>query len=339
MTAQLPDGARVGLKPAVGLQPPGLTRWLARGWGRAIRLAGASPALSGWTWTAVLAAMTGSVMVGFLPITTRLLYAEGVTTSSLLFWRYLIGLVAIGFAARLARVDLYRAGRRGALRLSLVGATLGAAQTLCYFESLHWLETGIAVLLFYTYPALTLLIERLVFRRPVHRRAVLCVAMILLGAALITAPGLDAGRIDPRGLLWALPGPLVYAFYLAVNARLMRRYPPLAGAAFLYLGFAASYLAVVLLYGLEAPRSGLGWAALLFVALGAGALSITLFSYAVPRLGPASYAIVANTELVTVVLIGALALGERLTPNRTAGALLIAAGILVHGLSRRPHPG
>ncbi|MGH7053733.1 MAG: DMT family transporter [Stellaceae bacterium] len=306
---------------------------------RPIRPAGWASAVPGRAGTAVLAAMTGSVMVGFLPITARCLYAEGVSAPSLLFWRYAIGLLVIGLAAGFARVDLVREGRRGAFRLTLIGATLGAAQTLCYFESLRWLETSTAVLLFYTYPALTLIIERLWFRHPVRRISVLCIAMILVGAALITAPGIDAGRIDPRGLLWAVPGPLIYAFYLALNARLMGRHPPLAGAAFLYLGFGLTYLGAALVLGLRMPQSALGWAAILFIALGAGALSITLFSYAVPRLGPSSYAIVANTELVTVVVVGALLLGEQMTANRAGGALLIAAGILVHGLSRRPPPG
>ena len=67
-------------------------------------------------------------------------------------------------------------------------------------------------------------------------------------------------------------------------------------------------------------------------------LSITLFSHAAPQLGPSGHAIIANTELITVVLIGTLALGERLTANRAAGALLIATGILVHGLTRRLRP-
>jgi drug/metabolite transporter (DMT)-like permease len=307
--------------------------------GRPIRRFPPGAVLQRQGWRAVLAALAGSVMFGFLPLTARRLYAEGVTAPSLLFLRYAIGLGAIALAARLAHVDLRQAGRRGAFRLTVVGATLGTAQTLCYFESLKWLETSIAVLLFYTYPALTLLLERILFRRPVRRIAVLCIAMILSGAALITWPGFDAGRLDPRGLLWALPGPLVYAFYLAINSRLMARHPPLAGAAFLYLGFGLAYLAVVLFSGLQLPHSATGWAGLLFIALGAGALAITLFSYAAPRLGPSSYAIVANTELVTVVLVGTWVLGERMTANRAAGALLIAAGILVHGLSRRPQPG
>jgi len=120
-------------------------------------------------------------MVGFLPIMTRRLYDEGMTTPSLLFWRYGIALVAIGIAARLVRLDLFRSGRGGAFRIALIGATLGSAQTLCFFESLRFLETGIAVLLFYTYPAVTLVLERVVFRHRVRPVAVLCVAMILTG--------------------------------------------------------------------------------------------------------------------------------------------------------------
>ena len=288
-------------------------------------------------WPAALAAIAGSVMVGFLPITALRLYGEGMSTFSLLFWRYCIALAALVLAAKAARLDFRGAGRRGALRITLVGATLGSAQTLCFFESLHWLETSIAVLLFYTYPAVTLALERILFKRRVQPIAVLCVAMILGGAGLIAGPGLDGGTIDPRGFLWAIPGPLIYALYLAANARLMRRHPPLVGAGYLYLGFTASFFVVVLVSGLEIPASPGGWLTLLFVALGTGALTITLFSYSVPRLGPSSYAIIANAELVTVVLVGVLALGERLSPGRAIGGGLIISGILLHGFFRRPN--
>jgi drug/metabolite transporter (DMT)-like permease len=78
------------------------------------------------------------------------LYDEGITAPSLLFWRYGIALAAILIAARLARHGFYRAGVRGGFRITLIGGTLGAVQTLCFFESLRFLETGIAILLFYT---------------------------------------------------------------------------------------------------------------------------------------------------------------------------------------------
>ena len=280
-------------------------------------------------WRATLAAVGGSVMVGFMPLVALQLYKAGISAPSMLVWRYGLALIPLAAAAA-ARHNFTEALRGGAWRISLVGATLGAGQTLCFWESLHTIDTSIAVLLFYTYPALTLVLDRLIFKRPIRWRAALCVAMILLGAGLVTLPGLHDGGIDPRGLAWILPSPLIYALYLAANSVLMRPHPPLIGAVFLYLELAASFAGASLFLGLDIPAAASTWLLVLLIALGPGALTVTLFSYSVPRLGPASYAVIANCELLTVILVGVLVLGEKLTAGRAAGAGLILGGILFH---------
>jgi drug/metabolite transporter (DMT)-like permease len=55
-----------------------------------------------------------------------------------------------------------------------------------------------------------------------------------------------------------------------------------------------------------------------------------------PRLGPTTYAIIANCELLTVVVVGVVVLGEKLTPTSASGGGLILAGIVLHGWVRRP---
>ena len=169
--------------------------------------------------------------------------------------------------------------------------------------------------------------------------------MILGGAALITVPGLRGGTIDLRGLCWAIPSPLVYSLYLAINSRLLRHYPPLVGAGGLFLGMAITFGADGGCVSASTCRPIRQLAAGLLIALGPGALTMTLFSYSVPRLGATGFAILANAELVTVVAIGVLVLGEAITPGRAIGGALIVAGILTHALSRRrpsrrasPHP-
>jgi drug/metabolite transporter (DMT)-like permease len=290
-------------------------------------------------WPAALAAVSGSAMVGVMPLVARQLYADGLDAPSMLFWRYSLALVALAVALKAVHLDLRQAWRAGAWQIALVGATLGSAQTLCFWESIKTLETSIAVLLFYTYPAVTLALDRFIFKQPIRPLAVLCIAIILGGAGLITGPGLRGGTIDLRGLAWALPSPLVYAFYLAINARLLRRHPPLVGAFGLFAGMAVTFGLVAAFAGLDVPSSSTGWLLLLFIALGPGALTMTLFSYSVPRLGAGSFAILANAELVTVVLIGVLVLGETVTAGRAIGGALIVAGILTHALSRQKAPG
>jgi drug/metabolite transporter (DMT)-like permease len=290
---------------------------------------------------AALAATAGSVMVGFMPIIARQLYADGIGAPSMLLWRYAIALPALMLAAAAIRLDIAAAFHGGAWRIALVGATLGAGQTLCFWESLKTLDTSIAVLLFYTYPALTLVLDRVLFGREIRPAAMLCVAIILAGAALITLPGVRNGTLDPGGLAWALPAPLIYVFYLAANSVLLRRHPPLAGALCLYLGMTVTFAGLSLARGLDVPATADTWLMLVFIALGPGALTITLFSYSVPLLGPSSYAIIANLELVTVVAVGVTLLGEPVTPERAGGGLLILVGIVGYGLLRRknaPHP-
>jgi drug/metabolite transporter (DMT)-like permease len=289
-------------------------------------------------WPAALAALAGSVMVGFMPILARHLYADGVDAPSMLLWRYAIALPVLLIAAAAMRLDPVAAWRAGAGRIVLVGMTLGTGQTICFWESIKTLDTSIAVLLFYTYPALTLLLDRMLFGRPIRPAATLCVAIILFGAALITLPGLKGGTIDPRGLIWAIPSPLIYVFYLAANSVLLRRQKPLVGAVSLYLGMALTFGGACVVQGLDMPREPDTWLVLIFVALGPGALVITLFSYSVPRLGPSSYAIIANIELVTVVMLGVTLLGEAVTPERGIGGALIVAGIVGYGMLRKPQP-
>src|SRR5579863_7508310 len=161
-------------------------------------------------WPAAFAAISGSALVGLMPLSARLLYAAGLDAPSMLFWRFGLALLALVVIARLRRLDLRRAWLTGAWRVSLLGATLGAAQTLCFWESIKSLDTSIAELLFYTYPAITLVLDRAVAKEPIRPLAVFCIAAVLLGAGLITGPGLRAGALDIRGLLWAAPAPLIY---------------------------------------------------------------------------------------------------------------------------------
>ncbi|MGH7094468.1 MAG: DMT family transporter [Stellaceae bacterium] len=282
--------------------------------------------------TAALAAVLGSVMVGLMPLLARHLYAAGIDPASMLLWRYVLALVPLSLAIAVLRIDLGAAWRGGAWQIVVIGMTLGAAQTLCFWESIKTLDTSIAVLLFYTYPVLTLALERVVLGRPIRLRAAACIAAILCGAALITIPGVRGGAINLHGLAWAIPAPLIYAVYLVLTASLLRRHPPLIGAVCLYSGMAVVFGAGAMLNGLDWPADRTSWLLLVFIALGPGALMITLFSYSAPRLGPSSYAIIANVELVTVVTIGVTVLGEKITPWRAIGGGLIIGGILAHGI-------
>jgi hypothetical protein len=136
-------------------------------------------------------------MVGFMPILARHLYADGIDPPSMLLWRYAIALPALAdCAAAATRVDLIGAWRGGAWRIALVGATLGVGQTITFWESIKTLDTSVAALLFYTYPALTTGARPGVVQPADPGAAVLCVAIILRRRGVHRRAG--AARRDDR---------------------------------------------------------------------------------------------------------------------------------------------
>ena len=70
-------------------------------------------------WPAALAALSGSTMVGFMPLLARRLYADGLGAPSMLFWRYDLAIVALAVAALFMQIDLRRVLRGGGWRIVL----------------------------------------------------------------------------------------------------------------------------------------------------------------------------------------------------------------------------
>src|SRR5678815_3735673 len=90
-----------------------------------VRIQSYMPPSAPRSWPAALAAVTGSGLVGVMPLVARELYSAGLSAPSMLFWRYILALLALAAAAWVVRPDVRRAWHDGAWRIALVGATLG----------------------------------------------------------------------------------------------------------------------------------------------------------------------------------------------------------------------
>src|SRR5207237_10857526 len=88
-------------------------------------------------WPAAVAALSGSSLVGVMPLLARRLYADGLGAPSMLFWRYNLAIVALAAAAIFMQIDLRRVLRGGGWGIVLLGATVGSALPLCFWVSLQ----------------------------------------------------------------------------------------------------------------------------------------------------------------------------------------------------------
>jgi len=274
-------------------------------------------------WGIALVAL-GAFCYGVLPVFLEILRAEEVPSGASLVVRYLGAVIPLG---------LWVLWRRPAWRgivLSLVaGAGLGGG-TIFLFEGYARLPASLTILIFYTYPAFTLIIVRLAFGVPMERRMVATIALVIGAAALILSPG-GSGHVDWLWILVTFGAPLGYGTYLSCLGRIPRD----ADVVLRTLVLSLSALAVTAIYHVVAedrfgwPSTGMGWVAMVYMAAVTGLIATGLVVVGTSLADSARAAVAGSAELVTVLLIGWVFLGEAVRLEAAVGAVLILAAIMV----------
>jgi drug/metabolite transporter (DMT)-like permease len=293
-----------------------------------------SPPGPGAETRAVAAAALGSSLVGSVPYFAIGLYHGGMDVASVLLGRYSIALLVLIPLAIWTSPGLRAEWRAAGRGLFLNGLVLGVAQTYTYFRAVESVPSSVVITVFFVYPMIMLAIDRYLFSIPVRWSSIAAVSLIFTGAMLAGWPSLGFGSADPVGIFCVLATPFVYSAYVAIAYRYTRQATPFVGASAIYLGIGLGYAVVAMFHGLKLPADARAWQSLLAIAIVGGVIPVVSFSYALPRLSGARYSIIVSLELVTVVTIGVLLLGEKLSAIQFAGIGLVAVGIIADRLVR-----
>jgi len=263
-------------------------------------------------------------------------------------WRALFGAILLTVVLAVLRqrgrpfIGPRQVPRRAAAALA-VAAAAGVVLNLAIFIAYGRITVALALLAFYTYPAIVAVVALVIERRRPDRVEFLALGLALGGMALVVLGQLDPAAglvVDGLGLGLALLAAVAQTVYITTS----RGYTavPTEQAATILLWIAAlAFVAIGLAAGSfdaigEPFRSPAAWPYLLVAGLlGAGFPSL-LFLVAIRLIGPVRTGILAMLEPVTGTVLAALILGETLGPIQVVGGVLvISAGVL---LQRVPSP-
>lgn len=272
----------------------------------------------------------GAIAFGLLPLILDALYDDGVTPESALLYRYVGALPAL-----LLWVIMRRTPRDG-LPLSLAAGVAIGTGTIFLFRGYAALPASLTVLIFYTYPAFTLIVGRLLFGVRLEGRTTIAIAMVLAAAVLIVGPGSMAGDI-PIAVLVTFGAPLGYALYLSCLSRLPAETSVPMRLLGVNLGACLPVVPVMLLEGagFTLPHSGAGWLAGLYLPVVTGIAATALIVLGASLAGGARAAVAGASELMTALAIGWLLFSETANWATLGGALLILAAIVVSASGRK----
>ena len=242
--------------------------------------------------------------------------------------RLIIGALFMGLIFVVPRQQLPRhIGRRQYLFVALSGACLGLAM-MTIFAAYRLLGVGLGAVLAATAPVITMALSPLLFKEHLRLPVVVGFAIVVGGLLLLNASALE-GTLSVPGILMGLAAAAGTAGMVIFNklARDITGIPcttiQLATAVAVALAAAGEGFAFI---G-RIPLSS--WPTV--IALGAVFTALAYFLYyrAIDQLPMQTVSVCAYAEPLTAVVLGALVLGEVMTPVQLAGACCIIGGALL----------
>lgn len=274
----------------------------------------------------------GANPLGALP-----LYADGINTCSVLFYRYAIAVVVLAVVMAVRRKPL-AVSRRDLAIMALLGV-LFAASSLSLFMSFLFMGAGVASTLLFVYPVMVAVIMAVFFKERVTRSTVLAIALALTGVALLYKG--DGGKpLSGVGVSLVMVSSLTYALYIIIVNKSPLRMSSVKMTMYV-LTFAVA-VAVAMSFTdpanhlqlLHTPRQ---WGLALLLAVVPTVLSLLLMVIAVHDVGSTPTAIMGALEPVTAVVISVALFGELVTARLVIGIVFILAAVLLTVVGKNIH--
>ncbi len=287
--------------------------------------------------------LTAAALFGMLGPLSRFAYDAGMEPAAFAAWRALIGVGGtLAFVAwrygrgSLSLTSLGTVPRRAQATL-LVASLLGFAVNLCIFIAFDRITVALALLGFYTYPALVALANVALGRERLDAPHLIALGLALLGMVAIVASQLDpeAGiRFDALGFGLAIAAAMSQAAFVLISRNGYSEIPTgqamtavlgvtVVGATVLSIGSGhAEALVRPILQPSVLPL-------LLFTGIFAAAIPSLAFLAGLRAIGGTRAGILMLFEPVVGVTLAAWLLHESLAPIQLAGALAILAAAVI----------
>jgi drug/metabolite transporter (DMT)-like permease len=289
-------------------------------------------------------------LFGMLGPLSRFAYDAGMEPPAFVAWRAVIGFLAlgayVGWRVRRGATRLIRFGglRRRAQLAVLAAALAGTVLNLCMFFAFDRITIALALLGFYTYPALVAVANVALGRERLDRSRLAALALAIAGMIAVVASQLDpaAGiRLDALGIGLAL-GAAVCQTIFVIMAR--DGYPEVPTEQAMTTVLLVSGIGAVLV---ALVAGGIGSLAqpiadpsvlplLVFTGVAAAAIPSFGFLTGIRLIGGTRAGILMLFEPVVGVALAAWLLSEALVPIQIVGAAAILGAAVL--LQRAAHP-
>lgn len=262
----------------------------------------------------------------------RLAYQSGATPTTLLWLRFISFVLVIGTMLVLRRQRLRLTGRQlagtGIMALGMLMNSVG------YLGSVAYISIGLSVVLFYTFPIITMVMAAASGAERPGLAKILCL-LAAFGGVLLASYNAIGGSFDWRGVILILIGALGFAGAIVYGNGAMQGIPPLTMNLWMNVWMTLVMSAAIFLLPLTQqvlgpftwPSGGLAWFGTV-AATGCYILGFSCFFAAVQLLPPSQTGIMMNLEPIIATTSAMLVLGEKTVPLQWLGMAIIILALI-----------
>lgn len=277
----------------------------------------------------VLAAATG---FGTLAIFGKLADSAGLSTSTLLLFRFVVGGILLWSV--FAYYGRLRPLSNRSLWISLSLGGLYGVMTGLFFLGLKYLSASLAAIILYSYPVFVLMLSTVFLDERVTRTRLFALLAVGIGIRLTVGPSPGVG--DTFGIGLVLVSSIGYAVYTTGSRAFLAS---IDSESFVAVALIATTVSMIpfglLIGGLSIPSRIEQWALIAGIGIVGTAIPIFLFIRGLERIEASHASIIGTSEPVVTVLLGISLLGEPVTTTLVAGGSLILGGAILVQLDSR----
>lgn len=206
------------------------------------------------------------------------------------------------------------------------GGLFYALAACIYFVSSEYIGTGPAMVIFFTYPAMVMLINRILYKNTIPK--IYYAAILLVAAGMTQLVDLNEFTVDMLGIALAILSAFTYACYIVFSKKI--NVSPVMSTVTLSLGCAFACLCYSIWdKSFAIPTTGAQWTLVIGFGIITTAIPILLFLESIKKISSEKASILSVTEPLFVVIFGIILLNESIDANKVIGIAAILAGALM----------
>ena len=283
----------------------------------------------------IIYALISSITFGLLPFFSIPVKAQGMSSETLMFYRFLFSIIIYGLYLFFRKAN-FRISKKNIRDIILIGGAGYGLTGLTLVSSYDYIPSGIGTTIGFQFPVMISIFMWLFYKERLQRSIYISLVLSLLGVFLLSYSP-EHGMVSGYGIFLLTITNLMYSMYIiGVNKSSMKDIDSSV------LTFYVITISMILCLGLSLIRGTLipipsleAAGSILFMSLLSTIIANLTLILAIKSIGSTITALLSPLEPVTAIIIGIIVFNENINIQIFTGVIIIILSVILIVLNQK----